>query len=119
MIYKILLLIGIIFNVLAQIALKNAMNGMDLLTKNTSLLYKSKNMLLNPLFLCAVTLYGLGFILYAVVLSKVELSKAYPIASVGAIILVSISSILFLNESITIYKTIGIGFCIAGIFLIL
>jgi small multidrug resistance pump len=118
MIYKFLLLVGIISNVLAQIALKNAMNGIEFLTGNNSLLHKIKNMLFNPLFICAISLYGLGFILYAVILSKIELSKAYPIASVGAIILVCIFSLIFMQETITIHKIIGLGLCIVGILLL-
>ncbi len=82
MIYKLLLFVGIIFNVLAQISLKNAMKGLDFISKDTTILMKTKSMIFNPLFIFSIMLYGLGFVIYSVVLSKVELSKAYPVARV-------------------------------------
>lgn len=117
--YKLLLFTGVLFNVFAQIILKKAMTGFNILQQDQSLIIKLKTMVFNPLFISAIGLYGIGFVIYSIVLSKIELSKAYPVASVGAIIFVFIFSIVFLSESITTMKLIGMGLCIAGILLIL
>ena len=115
MIYKILLLAGVIFSAAAQFILKIGMNQIGVVKINTDMLGNLKKMATNPLLWLAVLCYGVGFILYAIVLSKLELSRTYPVALLAAIILVSIISILFFNESVSIYKIIGLILCVGGI----
>ena len=119
MFYKILLFLGVLCNIIAQLFLKKGMKQIGLIEINQSIFEKIKFMFLNLNYLCGIFFYGIGFLVYSIVLSKIELSKAYPVASVAAIILISIISIIFLKEEFTIYKISGTLFCIAGIFLIL
>jgi drug/metabolite transporter (DMT)-like permease len=58
-------------------------------------------------------LYTIGAILWLYVLSKFELSKAYPFASLGYIFSTGIGYLL-LHESMSIYRLLGIGFIITG-----
>ncbi|MCK4796662.1 MAG: EamA family transporter, partial [Spirochaetes bacterium] len=102
----------------AQILLKIGMKGFDLVKSDLTVLDKIKRMVLDPLIISAVLCYGTGFILYAFVLSKMELSKAYPVASVAAISMIFIFSILFMNETFNIPKIIGLFLCCVGIFFI-
>ena len=118
MIYKILLFAGVILNVIAQFLLKYGMNQVGLIETNKNILLKLRPVLLNPYFWGGVLFYGASFLVYSVVLSKLELSKAYPVSSVGAIILVVMVSILFLNESVTAAKIIGLILLIAGIIIV-
>lgn len=114
----ILLAIAIVFNVAAQLLLRYGMKDLVLTTADGILNYM-KTLVLNPLLWGSLLCYGLGFILYAAVLSKMEVSKAYPVASAGAILLTVIFSIIFIGESFSYTKIIGAIVCIAGIFLLL
>ena len=69
-------------------------------------------------FLRAPCLSVLSFIPYAVALSKIELNVAFPVISIGAIVLLFILTVLFLGETFNIYKAGGVALCIAGILLI-
>lgn len=116
--YNILLFAGVVFNVVAQILLKKGMRGTQVVEAGSSFMEKISIFLFNPYFWAAVISYGFGFIVYSIVLSKMELNKAYPISSVSIIILILIFSILFLNETITLNKVAGILLCVAGIIVI-
>ena len=118
MIYKILLFIGVVFNVLAQLSLKKGMNEIGTVEMKSGILFKIREMFLNPFFIFGIIFYGLGFLSYAIVLSKIELGKAFPVSSVSAIVLIFLLSVIFLNESLNITKIIGIIFCILGIIFI-
>lgn len=119
MIYYILLFAGIGFNVIAQLMLKTASNGLRVLYSGQQLTHKIALLMYNPYFWGALACYGVGFVVYLIVLSHMEVSKAYPVSSVGAIILIYITSILILNESTGPAKTAGLVLCILGILLIL
>lgn len=56
----------------------------------------------------------LTFIIWAAILSKIDLSVAVPIASFSYI-LVPLASIIFLHEKITALRWTGIFFIIAGV----
>ncbi len=119
MIYKILLLIAIGINVIAQILLKTSLQGLDFIESGLTVQSKIKSVIINPFFWGAVFLYGTGFIMYSIVLSKLELSRIYTVSSVATILLIFIISIIFVHESITLPKIAGLAFCLAGIILIL
>jgi len=113
----IFLSIAIIFNVAAQLLLRYGMKDLVLSTAS-DILANVKMLALNPFLWGSLFCYGLGFMLYAIVLNKMEVSKAYPVASAGAILLTVIFSILFVGESYSQTKLIGAVVCIAGIFLL-
>ena len=62
-------------------------------------------------------LFALGAIWWLVILSKVEVSYAYPIGSLGYVLLL-FASWLFLGESIPLSRWIGVLFICLGIFFI-
>jgi len=65
----------------------------------------------------AMLLFGYG--LYALILKSFELSKISPIMTIGTLILVVGSSVILLNEVITLKQSIGILLGISSIILIL
>jgi spermidine export protein MdtJ len=71
-----------------------------------------------PFFLLSILAYGIGFGLYAISLSKLELSRAYPVSSIAAIVLITVLSMLLFNESLSVIKIIGLAVCIVGIILV-
>ncbi len=73
----------------------------------------------NPFFLAAVALYFLGFLVWLVVLSKLELSYAYPILALSYCLIPLLSHIL-LGEQVPLMRWVGIsivccGVCIVGL----
>ncbi len=71
----------------------------------------------SPLVIMGLILYFISAAIWVMVLSKVDLSFAYPMLSLGYI-LILIFSALFLGESIGALKIAGVILICAGIFLI-
>lgn len=70
-----------------------------------------------PYLLIGVIFFGLSFLLWIKVLTKSELSYAYPMVSLSYVI-VGIASAVFFNESITANKILGIGAIVLGVFVL-
>lgn len=68
------------------------------------------------LWLCMVC-YAVSIFLWMVVLSKVEVSYAYPFLSVGYIV-AAVAGYYFFGENISLIRVIGIGVICLGVFLI-
>ena len=76
------------------------------------------NLSLNWIMLCGILCYLCSFVLWLVIVSKMNLSVAMPI-SVGLVnVLVLVGSLLVLNEKISIMQWVGTGVIIFGLFLI-
>lgn len=60
--------------------------------------------------------YGLGSLLYLKLLSLTELSKIYPPLTAYMLLAVMLIGIIFLHESITLWKIIGTMLILAGVF---
>jgi len=69
---------------------------------------------LNPLFLLAVALYVLGFVIWLIVLSKLDLSYAYPILALSYCLVPVISHYLF-GEQVSPMRWIGIAIICVGV----
>ena len=104
-------------NICAQVLLKMGAQGLNKGIAN-DFFSKLKMMAAHPCFWLALVFYGLSFATYSVVLSKLELSRAYPVASVAAIAAVFLISVIFWHETATVAKIIGLALCLVGIFLI-
>lgn len=69
---------------------------------------------LNPLFLLATALYFFGFLIWLVVLSRLDLSLAYPILALSYFLVPLLSWILF-GEQIPAMRWCGIGIICFGV----
>jgi len=63
-------------------------------------------------------LLGLTFLLYLLILSRVQLNIIYPVMVSGSIILITLASRLFFQEFLSFWQFSGIFFIIFGIFLV-
>jgi small multidrug resistance pump len=104
----------VLLNVTAQFLLKHGVRGLQFNEETQSIV----KIATNPFILCSLLTYGAGFILYSIVLSKLDLSTAYPVASVSTIALIVLVSAFLMNETIDIYKAIGLALSVIGIILI-
>lgn len=102
-----LLLLCVFLGVIAQLFLKKAVSCQE----NILFLISS------PFFITGVSLYGISMLLWIVVLSKFELSYAYPILSLGYVF-VALGSRLFLGETISPMQWLGIFTIMVGVMMV-
>jgi len=69
-----------------------------------------------PLMLLGFLLYGVASIVWVIVLSKVDLSYAYPFLALN-FVLIAIASRFILGETIPLVRWIGIFFIGVGVYL--
>ncbi|MGB9595332.1 MAG: EamA family transporter [Candidatus Poribacteria bacterium] len=74
--------------------------------------------IINPFMLLVLFLYGLGFFLWAYILSRVQLSAVYPIMAL-AYALVPLASLFIFHEPISALRWMGIAVVCIGVSLIL
>jgi len=99
----IVIICALCFNVIAQLILKKGMTNIDVISFNKVI------EIISSLYIWAgFCLYGVSFVLYLYVLTKFEVSYIYPIIMSSGLILLLIFSVLFLNETFTINKFLGI-----------
>lgn len=111
MIY-IIALISILLGSIAQYLLKIGMTSVNL---DKKLIIKS--LVTNIPLLGGISCYGLSMIFWLYVLSKLELSKAYPLVSLGYVFTLLLGYFL-LHESVNNYKILGISLIILGVIFI-
>ena len=114
-----LLIISVISNVTANILLKSGVKkaGGFALSKET-LASDLAKAALNPFIIGGLILYAFSFTLWLRVLSISDLSKAYPIFVTCVFILTTAGSVIFLKETVTFMRVVGITILIAGIFIV-
>lgn len=100
---------------MAQLLLKMGMSAPALqLAMERGLLSIYWAALASPLIWGGLLCFGSSAGLWLLVLGKLEVSVAYPLASLG-IALTTLTGILLLGESVTLYKTLGVGLIISGV----
>ena len=110
-------LISVCFNVLGQYSMKQGMRKFGEVTFDNNILLTVGKMFLLPNVIIGLSFYAISTVFWLIALSKIELSVAYPMLSIGYILLMILSYFL-LNESITLYKVIGTLLVVVGITLI-
>ncbi|WP_077177577.1 EamA family transporter [Carboxydothermus islandicus] len=114
----ILLLLAITFiNVLGQFFIKKGVSGQELsLTSLTGIKY-FLTLFLQPYVIFGFLFYAVSSILWMFVLSKVDLSLAYPILSFGYVLVLAISK-YFLHEAVSLQRWVGALLICGGIVLL-
>lgn len=109
---------SIAVSVAAQFSLKTGMSSeavKDILAQPHSL--RTLFFVLTDKFvLGGFLLYGLGAIIWLGVLSKWEVSKAYPLVGLGFVLTVAIGFIA--GEQVTFVRVVGVGLICVGVFLV-
>ncbi len=73
----------------------------------------------NKFIIIGLFIVAIGFLLWLTIISKIDLTSAFPITSGIFYILLFLASWIFLGETITLSKIIGAVAILAGIFVIL
>ncbi len=70
-----------------------------------------------PFIVAGIVLFVLSMVVWLAVLSKMELSRAYPMVSISYV-LVAVMARVFLGESITTSRALGIVIVLIGVVLV-
>jgi len=114
----VLILLDVLLNVTGQLSLKHGMSkignfSVSLATLPPVFLKAAAN--LHVLF--GLFCYGLGFLVWLIVLSKAEVSYAYPLISLGYVFTAVLAWFLF-GEALNENRLVGILIICLGVFLI-
>ncbi len=105
------------FNIIGQLALKWSMLQFKGYTFTPLNLSKILKLVLAPFSIIGIVFYAISALFWMIALTKVELSVAYPMLSIGYL-LVFIVSILLFNEPFKLIRMIGVFLIIAGVYFI-
>lgn len=105
-----------VIGTIGQILLKHVMRGVGpiAMAQVSSPWRTVQQLAFNPLFLLAVALYILGFLIWLVVISKLDLSYAYPILAL-AYCFVPLLSWWAFGEHVSPLRWVGIAIIFAGV----
>jgi drug/metabolite transporter (DMT)-like permease len=109
---------GVLLNALAQLGLKAAtrVSG-PLIAGDAGVAQRALDVLLVPSFWYAMLAYGLSVIVWTVGLSRVPVSQAYPLLSLGYVINIGLAWWL-LGEVPNVQRVAGIGVIVVGVVLV-
>jgi len=113
-----LLLVTVTLNVAGQYFMKRGMSSVGAISGDLSLLVSSlSRAFLNPFVIAGVGAYGMSSIFWLVLLSRVDLSYAYPALSLGYV-LITIVGVLALGESVSPMRWVSVLIICVGVFLL-
>lgn len=112
----IMIILSVLLNAAAQIFIRKGMLSIG--TFDVSNFFGSISVLMTNVWLWGAFLcYALSIVLWLSVLSKVEVSYAYPYLSIGYIV-VAVAGYMLFNESLTKMRILGIVVICIGVYLI-
>jgi drug/metabolite transporter (DMT)-like permease len=112
------LLCGVLLNAFAQLGLKAAtrVSG-PLLAGDAGLMNRAMLLVAVPSLWYALAAYGLSVVVWIVGLSRVPVSQAYPMLSLGYVLNIGLAWWLF-GEVPNAQRVIGVGVIVAGVVLV-
>ncbi|RLE07399.1 hypothetical protein DRZ78_03025 [Candidatus Aerophobetes bacterium] len=115
---ELLIFISVGLGVLGQLSMKQGMSKIGLVSFGfPTLLSNLLRIITAPFVLLGLFLYAISTIFWLVVLSRVDLSYAYPMISIGYVLILILSWALF-NEHISSIRALGVLLICIGVFLI-
>ena len=113
-----ILITGVLLNAMAQLALKAAtrVSG-PLIAGDAGVGHRALSVLAVPSFWYAMLAYGLSVMVWLVGLSRVPVSQAYPLLSLGYVINIGLAWWL-LGEMPNAQRVLGIAIIVGGVVLV-
>ncbi|WP_124704990.1 SMR family transporter [Sulfuriferula multivorans] len=113
-----LILTGVLLNACAQLLLKAGTNSVGAFSFSANnLLPVGIKLATEPHILGGLTCYVISVVVWIMALSRVEVSLAYPMLSIGYVVNALAAWWLF-GEALTVERLVGIGVIIFGVFLL-
>lgn len=112
------LLTGVLLNAAAQLLLKAGTNRLGIITLTadnwpTTLVQMASE----GYFIAGLAFYGISVLVWILGLSRVPVSIAYPLLSLGYVVN-AIAAHYLLGEAVTAQRWLGIGFIVVGVYLV-
>ena len=113
-----LVLAGVLLNAVAQLALKASVSETGIINLDMQSLLTSAGSLASNLWLwLGLICYAISVVVWILALSRVDVSIAYPMLSIGYIVNAVAAWHLF-DEPISLGKIVGIGIIIVGVYIL-
>jgi drug/metabolite transporter (DMT)-like permease len=113
-----LLFTGVLLNAAAQLLLKAGTNVLGVITlTRDNWIGQFGRMAVEPHFIAGVACYGVSLIVWIIGLSRVPVSMAYPLLSLGYVIN-AVAAHYLLGEAVTVGRWLGIGFIVVGVWMV-
>lgn len=113
-----LVLLGVLLNAAAQLLLKAGTNAVGHFEFHLgNLLPVGVKLALEPHILGGLACYVVSVVVWIMALSRVPVSVAYPMLSIGYVINAFVAWQWF-GEALATQKLLGIGFIVVGVFLV-
>ncbi len=113
----ILLFFNVLLTVTGQILLKKGVSTVGRIGNFRELFPKLTQVILNPYVVGGISIYGFTTFVWLVILSRVKLSIAYPMLSLGYVLTIPFSWWIF-KESIPKVRIIGAIIICIGVYLV-
>jgi len=112
------LLFGVALNAGAQLGLKAATRATGRIDSSAAGLWQAgQQIAVAPAFWMALLAYGLSVGVWTIGLSRVPVSQAYPVLSLGYV-LTAVLAWPLLGEAVSAQRWLGIGVIIVGVWLV-
>ena len=112
-----LLFCNVLFTVTGQLLLKHGMLQVGRVEGASRVIHKLMQAFMNPFVIAGIATYGFTTMIWLVILSRVKLSVAYPIISLGYVMSILFSWILF-KESVPRIRVLGAVVICIGVYLV-
>ncbi|HTS20717.1 MAG TPA: EamA family transporter [Casimicrobiaceae bacterium] len=109
---------GVLLNAGAQLLLKAGTNALGVITLGPDDWVRQLGRIaVEPHIVCGVGCYIVSLVVWIMGLSRVPVSIAYPMLSIGYIVN-AVAAHYLLGESVTLSRWLGIGFIVVGVWLV-
>jgi multidrug transporter EmrE-like cation transporter len=113
-----LILTGVLLNAAAQLFLKAGTNTLGIVSFSTAdWLPQAFRIGTNPHIIAGMFCYAFSLVVWIMALSRVPVSIAYPMLSIGYVVSAIAAYFLF-GESLGSMRWLGIGFIVIGVWLV-
>jgi multidrug transporter EmrE-like cation transporter len=113
-----LLMLGVFLNAMAQLLLKAGTNAVGQFEFNAgNIVPVGMKLALEPHIMGGIACYVVSVVVWILGLSRVEVSIAYPMLSVGYLLNAVAAWYLF-GEAVSVTRLVGIGIIIIGVYIV-
>ncbi|MBT3323869.1 EamA family transporter [archaeon] len=112
-----LVLLSVILVNIGQLLLKHGLNTLGEISLNLNIFFSLVSAVFNPFVFFGIVFFVTSSFFWLLALSKAELSYAFPILSLGYV-LVSVLSWLFFNEVLSVLRILGLGVIVVGVYML-
>ncbi len=113
-----LILVGVLLNALGQLLLKAGTNAVGHFEfSGANLVPVGMKLAFQPYIVTGVVCYLVSLVVWLMALSRVEVSIAYPMLSIGYVINAVAAWYLF-GEAVTPLRMLGIGIIVLGVYVV-